>query len=282
MSDYTTSGSGPSAGAGKPVETEDFTRLINALFDTREDADKARQDLVAAGIPGDNIVISGAEAAQTRRATEEPEHKEGFWETLKEIFMPEEDRFSYDEGMRRGGFTVAVRSDSANHDRIVDILDRDGAIDLDEREQSWRNEGWTGYTDRDPLVDSRGIEPGSIPPVGEQPSYTPPSNATAGFTASEADHFPAGEAPAVPSPGALPASERTSTPDETYAGAAPGLSPNPGAPAVPSTADGAGTVASDTAPVAPSRVGMRDLSVNRPRIRSYTTGSDTDGAPPVG
>ena len=76
-------------------------------------------------------------------------HEEGFWETLKELFMPEEDRYSYAEGLRRGGYLLTVRTDTANYDRVVEILDRDGAVNLDERESSWRNEGWTGYTGRD-------------------------------------------------------------------------------------------------------------------------------------
>ena len=51
---------------------------------------------------------------------------------------------SYAEAVNRGGTLVTVRADASNHDRIVDILDDDGTVDMAEREASWRSEGWTG------------------------------------------------------------------------------------------------------------------------------------------
>src|SRR3712207_9273892 len=51
---------------------------------------------------------------------------------------------SYAEGVRRGGALVTVRSSEADVDRIVDILDDDGTVDFDERQDTWRSEGWTG------------------------------------------------------------------------------------------------------------------------------------------
>ena len=60
--------------------------------------------------------------------------------------MPDEDRYTYAEGLRRGGYLVTVNAGSAHYDRALDILDDDGTIDIGEREQSWRSEGWSGYT----------------------------------------------------------------------------------------------------------------------------------------
>ncbi len=233
------------------VRTEDFTRLVSAMFDSRDHAEKARQDLIAAGIAGDAIVIAGAGTDGRPGNAGGAEPREGFWETLKELFMPDEDRYSFAEGMRRGGVTISVKTDTATHDRVIDILDRDGAVDLDEREQSWRSEGWSGYTARDPIVDRRSQEPGLVALPEEEPSYTPPSNATAGFTASAADHFPVDAAPPVESPGALPETERLATPDAAYAASGPD-------------------------PAASARVGTRDTSHGRSRIRAYLTDSPSD------
>jgi hypothetical protein len=235
------------------TRTEDFTRLVSAMFDSRDHAEKARQDLIAAGITDDAIVIAGADPARPLGDAGDADHREGFWETLKELFMPDEDRYSFAEGMRRGGVTISVKTDTATHDRVVDVLDRDGAVDLDEREQSWRSEGWSGYTARDPIVDGRSEEPGSVVLPEEEPSYAPPSNATAGFTASAADHFRIDAAPPVESPGALPEAERLATPDSAYAASAPG--PDPAATA---------------------RIGIRDTSHGRSRIRTYLTDSPPD------
>jgi uncharacterized protein (TIGR02271 family) len=37
-----------------------------------------------------------------------------------------------------------VRASDAQVERIVDILDDEGTVDFDERETTWRSEGWTG------------------------------------------------------------------------------------------------------------------------------------------
>ena len=71
--------------------------------------------------------------------------EKGFWASLGELFMPDEDRAFYSEGMHRGGTTVVVTVDELHAERAADILEEHGSINLDEREAAWRNEGWAGY-----------------------------------------------------------------------------------------------------------------------------------------
>ena len=40
---------------------------------------------------------------------------------------------------------VSVRTEQSDYERVLEILDRDGAVDLDKQEASWREERWTGY-----------------------------------------------------------------------------------------------------------------------------------------
>ena len=63
--------------------------------------------------------------------------------------MPEEDRYAYAEGVRRGGTVVSVRTTDADYDRALEILDAEGAVNMDEREAAWRSEGWKGYQGSD-------------------------------------------------------------------------------------------------------------------------------------
>jgi uncharacterized protein (TIGR02271 family) len=58
--------------------------------------------------------------------------------------MPDEDRYTYAEGLRRGGYLLSVNVTDAQYDKALDILDDEGTIDIDERAQTWRSEGWTG------------------------------------------------------------------------------------------------------------------------------------------
>lgn len=119
-------------------------QTLVAYFDSRSEADNAADALVAAGIHRDAIHLNadgGTAAAATAGAG--GTHK-GFWESIADFFMPDDDRYAYDEGVRRGGATLVVSADEARVDELAEILDRHGAIDMDERENAWRSEGWEG------------------------------------------------------------------------------------------------------------------------------------------
>ena len=119
------------------------SRSLTAFFDTKGAAQQAASDLEAAGVSrGDIAIVEGGGTATGTASV--PEH-EGFLASLKDMFMPEEDRYSYAEGLRRGGYLVSVRTGQVDSDRVLDILDRDGAVDMDQRETTWRSEGWTGF-----------------------------------------------------------------------------------------------------------------------------------------
>ena len=117
------------------------TRNATAYFETRAAADAAVNDLVAAGIVRDQISVAGTGALGTTPTSGD----RSFWEELKDLFLPAEDRYAYAEGLRRGGVVVSVRTEETDYERVLEILDRDGAVDLDKQEASWREEGWTGY-----------------------------------------------------------------------------------------------------------------------------------------
>ena len=60
------------------------------------------------------------------------------------LYVSEEDRDAYSEGISRGGFLLCAEVDGdENADRIVRLLEESASVDLDERQQSWRSEGWT-------------------------------------------------------------------------------------------------------------------------------------------
>src|SRR5918997_5068327 len=130
-------------------------RTITAFFDRREDANQAIERLVSSGIARSDVtVVEGSGGAQgssggsqgTVSSRSYPQEEgTGFWEALKDLFLPDEDRATYAEGLRRGGYLVTVRATDAQYDRAIDILDDEGTVDINERESSWRSEGWTGY-----------------------------------------------------------------------------------------------------------------------------------------
>src|SRR5215203_4253021 len=145
-------------------------RTITAFFDNRQDADEAIERLGSAGIPRANInIVEGANRTSTS-STSRAEEGPGFWEALKDLFLPDEDRATYAEGLRRGGYIVTVQADSAHYEKTIDILDDEGTVDLDQRAQTWRQEGWTGYGGSDYARGTTGALSGG--PIGAAASTT--------------------------------------------------------------------------------------------------------------
>ena len=72
--------------------------------------------------------------------------------------VPEEDAHYYAEGVRRGGTLVTVAADENKAQQAYDIMTSHGAVDIDERGTSYRNEGWKGYDPNAQPYTSRQIE----------------------------------------------------------------------------------------------------------------------------
>ncbi|MFJ7441439.1 DUF2382 domain-containing protein [Methylorubrum thiocyanatum] len=148
-----------------------MTQTITALYDNRQDAQDALAKLVAAGIPESSVrLVQGREGstAQSTRAYDHTRDEGGFWGSLKDLFMPEEDRYSYSEGLNRGGTMLTVSADDSKIRNVADILEQTNAVNLDEREASWRQEGWSGYT-----AGTTGAEAaGGIPATGTSAGTT--------------------------------------------------------------------------------------------------------------
>jgi hypothetical protein len=149
--------------------TRSGARTVTAFFDTSDHAATAKADLIAVGIDETTITIVGSNADNF---TVETDQHQGFWSALTNWFMPDDDRRLYAEGLRRGGFALSVQTDAARYKTVVDVLDRDGAVDLDDRQMTWRDEGWSPK-------DILGTSPIDA-------AYLPAGAGTAGFGASHA------------------------------------------------------------------------------------------------
>jgi hypothetical protein len=64
---------------------------------------------------------------------------------LTNLGVPEEEAHHYAEGLRRGGILVTVAADQAElADLAGAILQRHGAVDIDQRAAEWKKQGWKG------------------------------------------------------------------------------------------------------------------------------------------
>ena len=120
---------------------------LSAMFDSHDDAQRAVDRLVQAGVPMAQIrMVAGGSTTGSTTTTGHSDQDKGFWDSLSDFFFPDEDRYAYAEGLSRGGYLVTVTGlGSAQYDTALDILDDEGSVNLAERVESWRSEGWGGY-----------------------------------------------------------------------------------------------------------------------------------------
>ncbi len=88
--------------------------------------------VVAAGWLASTLVGAGVGAAAG-----------GLVGSLTDAGIEHSDADAYVEGVRRGGTLVTVRADETRLAQATQILDVDGAVDLDERRDTWSRDGWT-------------------------------------------------------------------------------------------------------------------------------------------
>jgi hypothetical protein len=110
-----------------------MTRYVVGLFRDGAGAQAALQDLELSGFVRENISQLAYDGAG--------EHVVA---TLTDIGVPGHEAKYYEEASRRGGMLLIVRidEDGALQDRAQTILDRHGALDVEESAVVWRSEGW--------------------------------------------------------------------------------------------------------------------------------------------
>jgi uncharacterized protein (TIGR02271 family) len=118
-------------------------RTITGLFDSRSEAEAVIAHLRSHdGVDASRITIHGQMDSTGSAADTEDR---GFWASLRDLFIPDEDRYVYSEGIRRGGYVVSAEVPDTIVEHALDVFEEHGAVDLDTREAEWRSAGWSGY-----------------------------------------------------------------------------------------------------------------------------------------
>lgn len=166
--------------------------VLVGIFDTQAAAERARTQLTAAGFTPDAVSMhsgasgmsSGADSSMSTgtasslstASSAAPEQEGAISRFFHSLFGSDDastDRDAYGqtygEALRRGAFGVTVRTASDDEtDRAVELLNSAGAVDVDERAQQWRNEGWTGGTAATGTAASSGTAPAAAISGGTQ------------------------------------------------------------------------------------------------------------------
>lgn len=125
---------------------------LTAFFDSQSDAENAIERLKDAGVT--NVRLMPGYEADSDKAEVVGDHGGGLWAKLGDWLLPNEDRALYAEGLRRGGFLVSADVDDATYETAHGILDDEGSIDMDERADVWRTEGWNERKSNETYADA--------------------------------------------------------------------------------------------------------------------------------
>lgn len=102
-----------------------------ALYDTMNEARQVNEELANAGFDRSSIRIMNTQDGDNI-------------DTLTNAGLPRNDAEAYVEGIRRGGRLVMITTDDSRIDTAVDIMDRFNSINIEDRAELWRSEGWSG------------------------------------------------------------------------------------------------------------------------------------------
>jgi len=115
-------------------------RTVTALYDTLEDAERARAALQAQHLGGE-VEIRDADHDDAKG------HHRGLGGWLSDVFGGHHDHHLYTEGLRRGHVLLTAKVDDLNETRAAAIMDA-AAMNLGAAEQKWGGDGWASETAR--------------------------------------------------------------------------------------------------------------------------------------
>jgi hypothetical protein len=115
-------------------------RTVTALYETREEAERARDALQAQRLAGE-MEIRDADHPEAKG------HHRGLGGWLSDLFSGHHDHNLYAEGLRRGHYLLVAKVDDLNETRAAEIMDA-AAMNLGAAEQKWGGEGWASEAAR--------------------------------------------------------------------------------------------------------------------------------------
>lgn len=113
-----------------------------ALYDTKQEAQQVQEELTHSGFERNSIQILEDNDSNSQT-------------TLTNAGLPQRDAHAYVEGIRRGGSLVVLTTSDDRIGIAVDIMDRHHSINIQERVERWRSEGWGEDPDTEESMSGR-------------------------------------------------------------------------------------------------------------------------------
>ncbi len=116
---------------------------IVALYETRAQADAAREKLLAAGVESSTVQVMDKGADQMAGGVDYEAGNQGLWGSIKSLFMPDEDAHAYSHAVGAGHAMVVVTPNAkSNRNQIIEALEGTNPLDFDAKLEEWRQSGY--------------------------------------------------------------------------------------------------------------------------------------------
>ena len=122
---------------------------VIGVYDSYTQADNALNELLASGFSRDDARLSsGAGESSSPQARNEHAGESGIGHFFRALFGMEDQPDHHDiytEALQRGSCVLSVDAhDDEQRERAIEIMNRYNPVDIEERAESWRSQGWTG------------------------------------------------------------------------------------------------------------------------------------------
>jgi hypothetical protein len=124
-------------------------RTVSALYETRADAERALGALKQHELAGEADIhdLEGSDR-------QGPHGEHGLRGRMHSLFGRHKDVHAYGEGLRRGHILLTVKVEDDRETLAAELMEAAQPLDLTQREQAWRSEGWTPPADATPQVET--------------------------------------------------------------------------------------------------------------------------------
>jgi stress response protein YsnF len=110
-----------------------MTHTVIGIFDNAQEAQTAIQQLVSSGFTQQNIDISAQDATAATGTTSTDGNHDGIGGFFKSLFGDNDEHHAYSHVARRSTVVTVHAQSQAEAQRAADVMDRYGAVDVNER-----------------------------------------------------------------------------------------------------------------------------------------------------
>jgi uncharacterized protein (TIGR02271 family) len=142
----------PGASANHQQEHSTMSHTLAAVFDNRADAERACDAVCQSGIPTESVQLSPSTTddpgASTGAAAAADQGGRSFGDSIKHFFSDlfvddRDDQALYGEAVNRGNVVLTVQAQTEEDvERVADIIEGFGPVDIDEQRGQWEASGW--------------------------------------------------------------------------------------------------------------------------------------------